>query len=92
MLLQGIALLGALVGGVLARKRRYELVRLSQKLRKVNAKLRQRAGEGVCFSFCCPHTVVSIFCRRCANFEVQRNQTPLLPDVLPVYLSLFSSV
>ena len=49
--MQGVALIGALVGGVLANKRRRELTRLSVKLRKVNARLRARSGEGVSAQF-----------------------------------------
>ena len=45
--LKGLTLVGALVGGVLARKRRQELVELNLKLRQINAELRKRASGGV---------------------------------------------
>lgn len=45
---QGVALVGALVGGTLARKRRLELQGLNVRLRQINSELRKRtSGEGV---------------------------------------------
>ena len=43
--LQGLALVGAMVTGVLARKRRVEMEHLNAKLRHINAELRRQREE-----------------------------------------------
>lgn len=53
-LAQGLALVGATVTGVLARKRREEMEALNSKLRTINAQLRRQREEEV-GPWCCAH-------------------------------------
>lgn len=47
---QGVALLGALVGGISSRQRKREVEELNEKLRNVNSALRAQARSGVTFA------------------------------------------
>lgn len=45
-----VALIGALVGGLTARRRKAELERLNERLRRINLSLRQNARFGIVYA------------------------------------------
>jgi hypothetical protein len=47
---EALAIIGALVGGVVARQRKEELEKLNEQLRKINLQLRQQARAGTIYA------------------------------------------
>lgn len=88
---EAIALIGALVGGLVARQRKKEAERLNEQLRKINMQLRQQARAGTVYAPGLSYAPVGRQPIAATTVTVPLNNTEQATQTAPPQVQAFSS-